>query len=500
MPLKKSSLPESVATLDLGSNSFHMIVARLRGGEPVVVDKLREPVRLGNGIDHKGNLSKEARQRALDCLQRFGQRLTDMPRGSVRAVGTNTLRNTNNSKTFLLEAEEALGHPIDVIAGVEEARLIYLGVAQSLATDGRKRFVMDIGGGSTELIIGKATTPKWLESLEMGCVSVTRKFFSNGKINSRNLKAARLHAMMELAPVARGFRQRGWEQAVGASGTIRATASVIRAMGLGNDGITPVALDQLVEELKGIGHIDRVELPGLNRDRAPVFIGGLVVLRATFEALRIERMEASDGALREGLLYDLIGQIHNEDTRSRSVSSLTTRYHVDEEHSQRVKETALACLYQAGEGWNLTEDDAKWLEWAARLHEIGIDIAHSRHHHHGAYIIANADLPGFTQQEQHLLSSLVLAHRRKLPTKVIKELPKRLSKPAKRMAILLRLAVILRRNRSLSPLPAFKLTTAPKALDIEFPPGWLEERPLTRADLEQEACWLEQANFKLTFR
>ncbi len=500
MPLIKTLLPDTVATLDLGSNSFHMIVARLREGQPVVIDKLREPVRLGNGIDHKGNLSEKARQRALDCLQRFGQRLTDMPPGSVRAVGTNTLRNTTNSETFLLEAEQALGHPIDVIAGVEEARLIYLGVAQSLATDGKKRFVMDIGGGSTELIIGKETTPKWLESLEMGCVSVTRKFFANGKIDNSNIKAARLHAMMELAPVARGFRQRGWDQAVGASGTIRAAASVIRTMGLSNDGITPAALDRLIEQLKEIGQIDRVELPGLNKDRAPVFVGGLIVLRATFEALRIERMDASDGALREGLLYDLIGQIHNKDTRSHSVDSLTKRYHVDEEHSQRVEETALACLNQAGEAWGLAEDDVKWLTWAARLHEIGIDIAHSRHHHHGAYIIANADLPGFTQQEQHLLASLVLAHRRKLPIKALKALPKRLSKPAKRMAILLRLAVILRRNRSQSPLPDFTLIATAKALHIEFPETWLDAQPLTRADLEQEANWLALANFTLTFR
>ena len=492
---------DTIAALDLGSNSFHMIVARLREeGEPVVIDKLRDPVRLGNGIDSEGHLSAEARQRAIDCLRRFGQRLTGLPPGSVRAVGTNTLRNTRNSAQFLAEAEEALGHPIDVISGVEEARLIYLGVAQSLETDGKRRFVMDIGGGSTELIIGETTTPKWLESLEMGCVSVTRKFFGDGLINSANIKRARLHAMRELFPVARGFRKRGWDQAVGASGTIRATASVIRALALGPGTITPKILDRLIDEMKQIGEIDQVELPGLNKDRAPVFIGGLIVLRATFEALGIEQMEPSDGALREGLLYDLIGRIHHEDIRGRSVAGLAKRYHADEEHAQQVEETALDGFQQVKKAWSLENEDRQWLQWAARLHEIGIDIAHSRHHHHGAYIIANADLPGFTQQEQQMLACLVLAHRRKFPHKAIKELPRRLSRKTRRMAVLLRLAVILRRDRSQTPPPPFKLKADNKILEIKFPKGWLEEHPLTRADLEQEAQWLAAANIELSFR
>lgn len=499
MPLSKIFLPEVVAAIDLGSNSFHMIVARLDQGELKVVDRLREPVRLGNGLDGHGHLSPQARQVALECLQRFGQRLVDMPAGSVRTVGTNTLRNTKNSKEFLAEAERALGHPIDIISGVEEARLIYLGVSQSLACDSDLRFVMDIGGGSTELIVGKGVTPQWLESLELGCVSMTRRFFGDGEITLANVRAASVYVLTELAPVAWGLRKLGWQQVVGASGTIKAAANVVREMGLSDEGITLQALDEVISQLIDCGHVDNVVLPGLGKDRAPIFIGGLIILRATLTALNIASMEASDGALREGLLYDLVGRFHNADVRDRSVTNLATRYRADKEHADRVEQTVVHCSEQVGEAWGLTEMDAQWLRWAAQLHEIGIAIAHHRHHCHAAYIVAHADLPGFSQNEQLLLASMVRAHRRKFPSKTIKELPKRLIKTAKKKAVLLRLAVILHRGRSQKPLPEIIFQPGHKALHLEFPPQWLEQQPLTRADLEQEAVWLLNANFKLTF-
>ena len=499
MPLRKRKTPKVAAAVDLGSNSFHMIVARIEQDELVVVDRLREAVRLANGIDQEGNLSEESQQRALDCLQRFGQRLTHMPPGSVRAVGTNTLRNTENAEAFLGQASQALGHPIDIISGVEEARLIYLGVSKSLAGDSDRRFVMDIGGGSTELIIGEGTTPQWMESLEMGCITTGRRFFPDQAITAQRVEQARMHALVELEPVALGLRRRGWQQAVGASGSIRAATSVVKAAGLVDEGITFAALDKVLKQVIQLGHFDKLQLPGLSAERTPIFTGGLIILHATFEALGIDDMKVADGALREGLLYDLVGRIHNEDVRSRSVANLAQRYHVDRNHADVVQATAQHLLERVGESWVLDEDDGQWLSWAAQLHEIGIDIAHSRHHHHAAYIIANADMPGFTQQEQQLLAGLVRAHRRKFPAKLYRDLPKRPVKSPKRLAILLRLAVILRRSRSNQPLPALDLTVEAKVLTLTFPGGWLTAHPLTRADLEEEAQYLAAAGYELKF-
>lgn len=499
MPKSKHPIPETAAAIDLGSNSFHMIVARLTDGVPTIIDKIKESVRLGNGLDNEGNLCNESKQRALDCLKRFGQRLQDMPPGSVRAVGTNTLRNTNNAKDFLIEAEQALGHPIDIIAGVEEARLIYLGVAQSLATDGQQRFVMDIGGGSTEIIIGQGTSPKWMESLEMGCVSMTRRFFSDGIVTEEKIKAAKLYALVELAPIAQTVREQGWQQAIGASGSIKSAANVIREMGLNDQGITVDALDQVIEKIREFGALEQVDLPGLNPERTPVFLGGLIILRATLHVLGIDCLIASEGALREGLLYDLLGRIHNEDVRSRSVKLLANHYQADAHHAKNVEQTVSYGLDQIADQWDIGEEDIQWARWGAQLHEIGLNIAHSRHHHHGAYIIANADLAGFSRLEQAMLASLVRAHRRKFPNKTLKELPKRYSKIAKKLAIILRLAVILHRNRSSAACPTFTLQAESKSLHIEFPDQWLEQSPLTQADLELEAAHLANANFQLTF-
>ena len=486
------------AAIDLGSNSFHMIVARMQNGQPVIIDRLREMVRLADGMDHDGTLLPQPQKRALECLKRFGQRLADFPAGSVRVVGTNTLRSAVNADAFLAEAERALGHPIDIISGVEEARLIYIGVAHSLAGNEQQRLVMDIGGSSTELIIGTGDDPRYMESLEMGCVTVTQDFFPDGNITVKRIEKARIFAHTELKPHVSTFRRFGWQEAIGTSGTIRTVKKVITAAGWTGGKITLDALRKLLSALAEQGRIDVIKLDGLSAERAPVFIGGVIVLLATFEALEIQGMAVSDGALREGLLYDLVGRIQDEDVRSRSVAHLAHRYHADATQARLVAQTAVHALNQVAGNWGLDpEEAASWLNWAAQLHEIGLDIAHSRHHHHGAYITEHSDLAGFSQQEQRLLAALVRSHRRKLPLKLYKELPKRIGKLVPKLAVLLRLGVILNRSRGANASCDFTLQADDKRIKLKFPTGWLKQQPLTRADLELEAEYLYAAGFVL---
>ena len=486
--------------MDLGSNSFHLIIARLIDGTLQIIDREREMVRLAAGLDERNNLSEEAMERAMACLTRFGQLLRDMPPGSVRIAGTNTLRKARNSQELIEHAEEALGHPVEIIAGVEEARLIYLGVSHGLSDTGGTRLVVDIGGGSTELILGEGFTPQTMESLHMGCVSFSQRYVPNGYISRKKLSRARLAALREVEPVAGFYRKRGWDQAIGASGTIRAVRSVVEAMGLGDEGISAAALTQLVDKFTEFEHVDKLELPGLSPERAPVFVGGAMVLLGVFEGLRIEHMSVADTALREGLLYDLLGRIRDEDVRARTVESLANRYQVDQEHAERVSATAVELMTQVSADWNLADDNLRHiLSWAAQLHEIGRDIAHSQYHKHGAYILSNADMPGFSRQEQQVMSVLVRAHRRKLPASEIKALPESWHKLLHRLIILLRLAVLLHRNRSDAPLPEIKLLVKKRNLTLLFPTGWLTDNTLTQADLEQEAGYLDKAGFTLEF-
>lgn len=457
-------------------------------------------VRLAAGLDNNNNLSEEAIERAMACLTRFGQLLRDMPAGSVRVAGTNTLRKARNAQALIEHAEEVLGHPIEIIAGVEEARLIYLGVAQGLSDTGGTRLVVDIGGGSTELILGEGFTPHTMESLHMGCVSFSQRYVPNGNIIHSNLSQARLAALREVEPIAGFYRKRGWDQAIGASGTIRAVRSVVEAMGLCEEGISAAALAQLVDIFKDYDHVDKLNLPGLSAERAPVFVGGTIVLLGVFEGLRIEHMCVADTALREGLLYDLLGRIRDEDVRARTVDSLANRYQVDQEHAERVAQTAHNLLEQVSSRWKLADDNLRHLlDWAARLHEIGRDIAHSQYQKHGAYILTYADMPGFSRQEQQVMALLVRAHRRKMPVNDIKALPESWHKLLYRLAILLRLAVLLHRSRSDIPLPDIKLLVKKRNLALLFPVGWLEQHSLTQADLEQEAAWLAKAGYSLTF-
>ena len=390
-----------------------MIVGEFRHGQLAIIDRLKETVRLSEGLKYKGALTDAARRRALDCLSRFGERLRDMHASTVRTAGTSALRRASDSGDFRIAAEEALGHPIEVISGIEEARLIYKGVTHSMPSNDGDRLVFDIGGGSTELILGQGDRPSALESLHMGCVVMTETFFPGGRISRENFEEARLAARLKLRPVKAFFRDADNIEAVGCSGTILSTENVARQVGaIESNDLTPEAVEDLIEQVSTFDNVADLEMRGLSERRAQVWPGGLAILVELMEVLRIDRLRVSDGALREGLLYDHIGRLRHEDARERSVKALATRYNVDKSQCRRVARTALHLLRQVRESWNLKSKLAEQqLRWSAWLHEIGLDIAHSGFQRHGAYIAANADLPGFPRSEQKLLAFLIASQR-----------------------------------------------------------------------------------------
>jgi exopolyphosphatase / guanosine-5'-triphosphate,3'-diphosphate pyrophosphatase len=475
-----------------------MVVARYALGQLAIVDRLREMVRLAAGLDEHGRLNRESAARALACLERFGQRLRDMRAERVRVVGTNTLRKARRKGAFLDRAREALGHPIEIISGVEEARLIYLGVSHTTPSEAGRRLVVDIGGGSTELIIGEGFEARRLESLYMGCVSLSARHFGDGVITEKRLKRARTEVQLEIEPVMSRFKRTEWEMAFGASGTMRAAADALVARGTGRGGIDREGVQWLLGECLRAGEVSKLRLPGLAAERQEIMPGGLVIITEIFDMLGIESMRVADGSLREGLLYDLVGRLTDEDARARSVRSLEARFHVDLAQADRVEATVLAFLGQVREAWKLDEPLAEpVLRWAARLHEVGLDIAHSHYHKHGAYLLANADLPGFPREEQQLLAAVVGNHRRKLNLAQLEDLVPPWHLRAEFLIVLLRLAVLLHRGRGPRALPQLQLKPSGRSLSVAFPKGWLAEHPLTAADLEQETGLLQAAGFRL---
>ena len=500
MSSPQPSMP-MIAAIDLGSNSFHMIVARTVDDHFHVVDRLREMVRLAAGLNDRNELTKDAITRAVECLSRFRERIADLPRGSVRVVGTNTLRKARNAAVFIAEAEAALGRDIDVISGFEEARMIYLGVSHGLDDEATQRLVMDIGGGSTELILGRRFEPLYMESLHIGCVSQSARFFADGKIDAKRMRAAEIASHQELESIQESYREIGWQSAIGASGSILTVRDVVAAHGWSDDGITAESLEALRRALVEAGHVDKLDLQGLSDERRAVFPGGVAILSAAFEALGIDRMRVSDGALREGLLYDLLGRIHQEDVRERTVSDLAARYHVDVEQGARVAAAAESIRQQVGEALGLDgEEPRRLLRWAAQLHEIGLSISHSAYQKHGAYLLSNLDLPGFAREEQRRLATLVRGHRRKLPLTEFNEFPEPLAGLLLRACVVLRIAVTWHRRRSSDALPEVVATADGSTLKLRYPPGWLDDHPLMQADLEQEAVYLKAAGFKLKLK
>ena len=492
---------ETYAALDLGSNSFHMIVANYSDDRLQVIDKLKEMVRLASGLDAGNNLTDEAAARGIQCLERFGQRIREIPRRNVRAVGTNTLRKARNGPAFLRAARQALGHGIEIISGLEEARLVYLGVAHFMYNDTDKRLVVDIGGGSTEVIIGKGYQPLDMESLYIGCASITQRFFEDGQITAKKMRKAILAARQELETVESRFKKTGWSNAIGTSGTNLCIRDIIRSQSWSDSGITAAGLERLKAALIDAGDINKVNFEALSEQRRPVFAGGVAILCAVFEALHIERMEISEGALREGLLHDLLGRLHDRDIRNKTVADLEQRYAVDREQASRVEGSVCELFNKTREAWSLSRDtDLKLLSWSARLHELGIAIAHAQHHKHGAYLISNSDMPGFSNQEQQKLALLVRTHRRKFPPpEELASVPQEELSNLTRLCVLLRLAVLLNRSRSSNDPPKIRVSGDENSLSLKFPKDWLSERPLTLADLETEAEFLRAVKFTLTF-
>lgn len=492
---------EAVAAVDLGSNSFHMLVARENAGQLQIIDRLREAVRLAAGLDADRHLSPEAQARALACLTRFGQRLQGVPTDRVRVAGTNTLRRMRDGAAFIAAAEKALGHEIEIISGVEEARLVYSGVTHGMGRSRPRRLVVDIGGGSTELIIGKGDDPKLMESVALGCVVHSQRYFADGVISRARFRQARLAARVELEFLERRYREAGWDCAIGASGTVRGAWRVMMAQGWAEDRISREALEKTVNMTVAAGHVSAIDFSGLREDRRPVFAGGLAVLAGVFDALNLEEMETSEHALREGLVYDLLGRLENRDVRGAAVAAMARRYGADPEHAVAVERTALKALAQTAAAWNLPRVlSATLLGWAAQLHEIGLVIAHDNHHRHGEYILRNGDLRGFSLTDQRLLAALVRLHRGKFTASAWEDLPSEWHEPIQRLALLLRLAVLLHRSRTPRLQLPFSLSPGRKTLEIAFPEGWLAKRPLTEADLEQEAEYLAAAGIRLRYR
>ncbi len=491
---RTEQLPAEIAAVDLGSNSFRLQVARVVDDHLFMHDSLKQMVRLGAGLDRNKVLSREAMESAVDCLRRFGERLRGFDPHAVRAVATNTFRIARNASELLERSQEALGFPIEIIAGREEARMIFIGVSHSLPPFAGKRLVMDIGGGSTEFVIGQGFEPDQRESLYMGCVSYSMRFFPDGKLTEGNFRRAEIAARTEIQGIRNHFAAGHWDEAVGSSGSARALGEILFLNGWSNGDITASGLAMLRKQMVRARDIRQLQLEGLSFERAPVIAGGFAIMHAAFEELEIERMAVAGGALREGVLYELLGRIQHHDTREATVRQFMRRYHVDTPQARRVQVLALSLLEPVSHWLQMESAVARqYLVWASRLHEIGISIAHSGYHKHSAYIVENADMPGFSKMEQQLLGLLLRLQRRTLAKYPLPPLDDdRIT-----LILVLRLAVLFHRNRMETPIPELSLYRDESRFVLGIPQDWLAENPLTESELEAEAGYWKDAGVML---
>ncbi len=474
-----ASSPKTLAVVDLGSNSFRLEIGRVEGDQIFRLDTWRETIRFGAGMDSRGRLTPVARAAALACLARFRERLSGLHPSAVRAVATNTFRVATNAALFHPQAEAALGFRIDVIGGHEEARLIYLGVAHVLPASTAPRLVIDIGGGSTEFIIGRGLVPEHLESLKLGCVSLSQRFFGDGSLRADAFAAAQTHARAEIEAIARTFGREHWQEAYASSGSALALAAILEENGLSAGGITPDGLARLKKRMVAAGQMSRLRLAGLKPERVPVLPGGLAIMAAALQELDVPRINPVGGALRLGVLYDLLGRTISRDSRVATVDSFMERYRIDRPHALRVAAMAKALYLQASP--RPDAETARRVEWAAELHEIGFSVSHIGFHRHGAYILENADMPGFSAREQLQLAILVLGCRGGLSkmTSVLTDAD------IAAQVLALRLAVLFHHARLGIETPLVRLMVR-RSIGFSIAKRWLRAYPLTAHLLGKE--------------
>ncbi|KAA5968143.1 exopolyphosphatase [Pantoea sp. M_9] len=502
MPItpKSTPKPQEFAAIDLGSNSFHMVIARVVDGAMQVLGRLKQRVHLADGLDAQNRLSEEAIVRGLSCLALFAERLQGFSAANVTIVGTHTLRIATNAEEFLQRAAEVIPYPIEVISGNEEARLIFMGVEHTQPEKGRK-LVIDIGGGSTELVIGEDFEPQLVESRRMGCVSFANLYFPKGEISQDNFRRARLAATHKLETLAWQYRLHGWQYALGASGSIKAACEVLLAMGEKEKRVTPDNLDMLVGEVLKHKSFDALSLPGLSEERKAVFVPGLAILCGVFDALAIRELRLSDGALREGVLYEMEGRFRHQDIRSRTAQSLANHYAIDSDQARRVLETTeqLYLQWQEQNPKQANPQLTALLKWAALLHEVGLTINHSGMQRHSAYILQHSNMPGFNQDQQMLIATLVRFHRKAVKQDEIPRFTLFKKKQVLPMIFLLRLGTLLNNQRQATTRPdALKLSTDDGHWTLTFPAGFLSQNTLVQLDLEREqAYWSDVTGWKL---
>ena len=486
-----------IAAIDLGSNSFHLVLAKTTQQGVDIFAHHGEKVQLAAGIDAQLKLQDDAMQRGFACLKRFAQYTRDLPQGAVRIVGTSSLRVAHNRQRFIEQAEQILGHRIDIISGREEARLIYLSVAHTLHCP-EKRLVIDIGGGSTEFIIGQKFATQLRDSLQIGCVSLSQRFFSNGKVTAESYQQAYTAARLELLELEQNLHRSNWQATIGASGTICSVGQALVEAGLSTGDINRQGLQWLKQQVLAIAEINKINIPGVSAARSSILPAGLVIIEAIFDALEISQMTPSSSALREGLIYDLLDRQQQRDPREVSIQALAERTTVDSAQLQSIEQWAQWALHQVANTWQLTDQwHRKLLSWAVRVHLVGLDIAHYHYHKHGAYLVEHSDLAGFSRQEQQMLALLVRGHRRNIPIESFQQLPQGNGQPLLYLCVLLRLAILLQSIKDSQTLSELQLSAQTNQLTLVFPKYWLANNPLAAARLQQETQWLQRSQFCL---
>ncbi len=481
------------AAIDLGSNSFHMVVARVTDDKVEIIDREKQMVQIARGLQPSGSLDIESQERAISCLHRFSERLKNIPNSQIRVVGTKTLRSAKNSSKFLKAAELILGVKIQIVSGYEEARLVYAGLANTISKS-EQRLVIDIGGGSTEFIIGSGLKPIRLESLPLGCVTYSEKHgFNKEGPTQVTVRSAYYSACNRLEQLRKNFIKTGWQIAYGTSGTMKAVAELLADKD-GGAVITRQSLNELIKDTIDQGKIEASNVQKLRKDVLPA---GLAILQAIFDQLQLDTIQIADATLKEGLIYDTLGRFCDRDVRIDTVNNLIHQYNIDQDQATRTSRCARD-LWSQITGPNLEGiSRSKILIWAAQLHEIGLNISHADYHRHGYYLLRHSDLAGFGRYEQYILANLVRLQRKKLSDKRFKDLGSSAREAFEPLLLCLRLAVLLHRRRENIDTEV-RLHQNEGIYTLTFDENWLDSHPLTQAGLQQEQEHLSRIGITLS--